>query len=129
MNVRFWRKRNGGSNRTEGDGVAEGAFGSSLLSHRAFLKTVVAAVGGAVVAPLALPKSAGATYIPGSPSDTVDTNLTVQGNLIVGPTGGSSMAVGTSTMQGKLHVAGDVWVNGRQAIGTDGVVKESYYAQ
>ena len=124
MGIRFWKRSN------NGNPVLESAVGTAtlgkVLTHRAFLKGVAAAVGGALLGPLVTTsQKAEATYIPSTPSDTVDTNLTVQGNLIVN----QSTAIGTSTTQGKLHVAGDIWVNGVQAIGTDGVVKESYYAQ
>ena len=124
MGIRFWRKSNGANP------IMETAAGTATLgralTHRAFLKGMAAAVGGALLGPLVTAtRKAEATYIPGTPSDTVDTDLTVQGNLIVN----QSTAIGTSTTQGKLHVAGDIWVNGVQAIGADGVVKESYYAQ
>ena len=125
MRVTSWFKR-----RIQGEAAASEAKsiagGDERLTHRAFLKGLVAAVGGALVAPAVMvTRKSEAAYVPGTPSDTVDTNLTVQGNLIVN----QSTGIGTSTPQGKLHVAGDVWVGGTQAIGTDGVVKESYYAQ
>ncbi len=115
-------------NTTSAAGGVAGAAAPAIrsVSHRAFLKTLVAALGGAVVAPLALPpERAQAKYITGSPSDIVDTNLTVEGNLIVNP---NSMAIGTSTLQGKLNVNGAIYISGNVAIGSDGVVKESYYA-
>ncbi len=124
MGIRFWAKK-----REQPEVIRQAGGMGNPITHRAFLKTLVAAVGGAVVAPFVAPHAAEATYTTGVGGDTVDTNLTVQGNLIVGPSGTGSMGVGTANPQGKLHVAGDVWVGGRPVIGVDGVVKECYYAQ
>jgi hypothetical protein len=57
----------------------------AVSRHRTFLKAIAAAVGGAGMAQLAFgSQPAEATYTAGSPSDVVNTNLGVTGNLGVG---------------------------------------------
>lgn len=99
--------------------------------NRGFLRALAAVLAGAAASQfIDRPIPAHANYTPGTPSDTVDTNLAVQGNLVVnapvGPT--SQLAVGTPTLSGTLNVGGDVRVNGTAAIGTDLTVKQTYYA-
>ncbi len=107
------------------------AIGPRAVTTRAFLRGI-AGVATAVGLGEALRNApvAGATYTPGVPSDTVNTNLTVQGNLYVmgGANGPGNVGIGTSNPQGKLDVAGDIRINGSTAIGSDGVAKQSYYA-
>ncbi len=109
----------------------EGAAGDltpvARLTHRGFLKALAAAIGGAAVGhAVAPPGSALATYNPpGSTPDTVDTNLTVNGNLVVQ---GTRNGVGTATPLTTLDLTGDVRVNGVPALDTTGKAVQTYYA-
>jgi hypothetical protein len=106
-----------------------------VLSHRAFLKTLVAAIGGGAAAAVAAgaPRVEATYFAEGNP-DRVDTTLKVEGNLYVvanpnDPTGKPGhVGIGTTAPAGTLDVYGDIRVNGTQVVGTDGVVKQSYYA-
>ncbi len=100
------------------------------LTHRTFLKAMAAALGGAGLGQLAGVRPVDASYTPGPLGDTVDTNLTVQGNLIVtsGPNGAGRAGIGTATPQGALDVTGEIRTNGLIAVGADGRARQCFYA-
>lgn len=128
MNLRFWRKKPV-SQASEPPHAADGSAGlsSSLttpITHRQFLKGALGALGGAGLALAGPAGPAQANYITGSPSDTVDTNLTIQGDLIVD----GDVGIGTSSPAGKLDVADAIRVNGTVAIDTSAVAVQCYYA-
>jgi hypothetical protein len=84
---------------------------AAKLSQRAFLKAL-GAVGLVAIGQAALrPDAAEADYDPGSGQDTVNTNLLIQGNVVVGPSLGapvggltvSPTASGTTTVAGLVN--------------------------
>ncbi len=94
------------------------------VGRRAFLKVLAALVGGAGGSQMAGGhRSAEASYIPGTPSDTVDTNLTVQGQLVVQ----QKLGVGTAAPHGQLEVAGELRIANVVTIGPDGRATQCYY--
>lgn len=102
------------------------------LTRLAFLRRVAAAVTAVGIAELArAPRPASATYIPGSPQDIVNTDLQVQGNLVV--TSPNRMGIGAASPQGTLDVAGEVRVtNGGVssiAITAEGKGSQTYFVQ
>ncbi len=104
------------------------AVTGDLLSRRISLRQLLKAAAVAALAgagrSVLVPGRAEATYTPGTPSDIVDTNLLVQGNLTVD----GSVGLGTATPQGRLDVAGEIRNNTLVLIGSDGRGKQCYYA-
>lgn len=118
MKLAFWRRKpSSPSSATPAGALA------APMTHRQFLKVLVGTVGGAGLGLAGAARLAEATYTPGPP-DVVDTDLTVQGNLIVD----GNVGIGRASPAGKLDVGGAIYINGAQAIGSDGVVKKTYYA-
>jgi hypothetical protein len=105
--LKIWPRAKRPTASVEADSTAEFTPGAGAVTSprsRAFLKALGALVGGAGVAQIAA-RSAGATRIDGTPTTTVDTNLTVQGNLVV--TAPNRVGIGAPTPQGALDVAGE----------------------
>lgn len=93
-----------------------------LFMQRGFLKLMLAAAAGAGASQLSGPRPAGATT-------TVADNLLVQGNLTTQAGAGPGyVGVLTASPQAALDVNGAIAVSGTTVIGTDGVIKKTYYA-
>ena len=113
-----------GEKATEATSIATSSVLSQPISLRGFLKLVAAAAAAGMGQALARPRPAEASYIPGSPSDTVNTNLTVQGNLVVN----QNVGIGTSTPAGRLEVAGEIKNGALVLLGSDGRGRQSYFS-
>ena len=98
------------------------------LPKRTFLRALAASLTG--IGASQVIHNAEATYTPGSPADSVDRSLTVQGNLVVQSSGAGPgyVGIGTASPAGRLDVTGSVCISGATAIGTNGVLKQTYYA-
>jgi hypothetical protein len=88
------------------DGETSDVAGTRLTPRQFLKAAAVAGIVGAVEA-VARPDRAEADYHPGSPNDTVTTNLLVQGNVVVGPSYSATNAVAiTQAMSGSSLIAG-----------------------
>jgi hypothetical protein len=115
---------------TQHDASADTPSGLLLprgVSQRAFLQRLLLSIGGAGLAAwLAGTRSALATYTPGSPADTVNTNLKVEGSLFV--TSPNRLGIGTTAPAGTLDVAGDIRASGAVVLGSDAKARHTAYA-